>query len=129
MEDLFKLYQKLKSLTKAESEIIEKGDFESLKEKLAKKNELIDKIDQIDQKEYFTRLAFSIDQKDLKKKRDNLYQLIKEISELQSRNMKALEEKKEENKEKMLSLYSREKSIKGYLNSDKYEAKFFDEKS
>jgi len=129
MEDLFKLYQKLKSLTKAESEIIEKGDFESLKEKLAKKNELIDKIDQIDQKEYFTRLAFSIDQKDLKKKRDNLYQLIKEISELQSQNMKALEEKKEENKEKMLSLYSREKSIKGYLNSDKYEAKFFDEKS
>jgi len=129
MEDLFKLYQKLKSLTKAESKFIEKSDFESLKEKLAKKNELIDKIDQIDQKEYFTRLAFSIDQKDLKKKRDNLYQLIKEISELQSQNMKALEEKKEENKEKMLSLYSREKSIKGYLNSDKYEAKFFDEKS
>ena len=40
MEDLFKLYQKLKSLTKAESEIIEKGDYQSLQEKLSKKKRI-----------------------------------------------------------------------------------------
>ncbi|MFP4372315.1 MAG: flagellar export chaperone FlgN [Halanaerobium sp.] len=129
MEDLFKLYQKLKSLTEAESEIIAESDFESLKEKLAEKNKLIDQIDRIDQKEYFAKLAFSIDQKKLEEKKNELYQLIQKISELQLQNMKKLEKQKEENKEKMISLYSREKSIKGYLNPDKYEAKFFDEKS
>ena len=129
MLELFKLYQKLKSLTKAEKKLIEEGDFDSLKNKLAQKNELIKRIDQIDQKEYFSRLADSSDKKELNEKKAELYQLIKKISELQQQNMQALEKKKELNKEKMLSLYSREKSIKGYLNSDKYEAKFFDEKS
>jgi len=129
MLELFKLYQKLKSLTKTEKELIEEGDFDSLKNKLAQKNELIKRIDQIDQKEYFSQLADSCDKKELNEKKAKLYQLIKKISELQQQNMQALEKKKELNKEKMLSLYSREKSIKGYLNSDKYEAKFFDEKS
>ena len=129
MKDLFKLYQKLKSLTKAEQNLIKKSDFNNIKEKLAEKDELIEEIDQIDQKEYFTHLAFSLNKKELQQKRDDLYKLLQEIRDLQSQNMKELEEKKKENKEKMLSLYSREKSIKGYLNSDKYEAKFFDEKS
>jgi len=129
MKDLFKLYQKLKSLTKAEANLIEAGDFNNLKEKLAEKNKLIAEIDEIEQQNYFTQLAFSFSKAELQQKRDDLYQLMQEISELQSQNMQSLEKKKDENKEKMISLYSREKSIKGYLNSDKYEAKFFDEKS
>ena len=129
MKDLFKLYQRLKSLTKAETDLIKEGDFNNLKEKLAEKNELIAVIDEIKQQEYFAQLAFSLSQEELQQKRDELYQLLEEISKLQSQNMQALEKKKTENKEKMISLYSREKSIKGYLNSDKYEAKFFDEKS
>jgi len=129
MKDLFKLYKKLKSLTEAEAEIITESDFEDLKEILAEKNKLIDQIEQIDQKEYFAKLAFSMEQKELEEKRNELYQLMQEISGLQSQNMKKLEKQKEANKEKMISLYSREKSIKGYLNSDKYEAKFFDKKS
>ncbi len=129
MKDLFKLYQRLKSLTKAETELIEEGDFNNLKEKLAEKNELIAKIEEIKQQEYFAQLAFSLSKNELQQKRDELYQLMQEISNLQTQNMQALEKKKTENKEKMISLYSREKSIKGYLNSDKYEAKFFDEKS
>jgi hypothetical protein len=129
MKDLFKLYQRLKSLTKAETDLIKEGDFNNLKEKLAEKNELIAVIDEIKQQEYFAQLAFSLSQEELQQKKDELYQLLEEISKLQSQNMQALEKKKTENKEKMISLYSREKSIKGYLNSDKYEAKFFDEKS
>ena len=130
MEDLFQLYQKLKSLTKAEKDLIAEGDFEVLQEKLAEKNELIEKIDQVDQKEYFASLAISLNGKEeLQQKKAELFKLIKEISQIQAANMNSLEEKKKENKGKMMSLYSREKSIKGYLNSDKYEAKFFDEKS
>ncbi|TDO94445.1 FlgN protein [Halanaerobium saccharolyticum] len=129
MKDLFKLYQNLKSLTKAESDLIEEGDFDNLKEKLEEKNSLISEIDKIEPKDYFAHLAFSLSREELQKKRDALYQLMQEISKLQSQNMQALEKKKNANKEKMISLYSREKSIKGYLNSDKYEAKFFDEKS
>jgi hypothetical protein len=129
MKDLFKLYQKLKSLTKAESDLIEEGDFNNLKEKLAEKNKLIAKIDEIKQQDYFSRLAFSLSKAELQQKKEDLYQLMQKINKLQSQNMQALEKKKNENKEKMISLYSREKSIKGYLNSDKYEAKFFDEKS
>lgn len=129
MKDLFKLYQKLKSLTKAELDLIEESDFNNLKEKLAEKNKLIAEIDEIEQQEYFAQLAFSLSKEELQQKKDDLYQLIQKISKLQSQNMQALEKKKSKNKEKMISLYSREKSIKGYLNSDKYEAKFFDEKS
>lgn len=129
MKDLFKLYQKLKSLTEAEKNLIEAGDFDILKEKLAKKNEVIAEIDELELKDYFAQLAFSLTKDELQKKRDELYKLMQEINKLQSQNMEALEEKKKENKKKMISLYSREKSIKGYLNSDKYEAKFFDEKS
>jgi small-conductance mechanosensitive channel len=129
MTDLFKLYKRLKSFTKAEAELLAKNDFENLKEKLSKKNELIDQIDQINPKEYFAELAFSVNKEELKAKKNKLYQLMNEINKLQSQNIKTLENKKEKNKEKMISLYSREKSIKGYLNSDKYEAKFFDKKS
>ncbi|MEC9490824.1 MAG: hypothetical protein UMU04_07720 [Halanaerobiales bacterium] len=129
MKDLFELYQTLKSLTKTEADLIEEGDFDNLKEKLDEKNKLIAEIDKIKQKNYFAQLAFSLSKEELQKKRDDLYQLMQEINKLQSQNMQALEKKKIENKEKMISLYSREKSIKGYLNSDKYEAKFFDQKS
>jgi seryl-tRNA synthetase len=129
MKDLFKLYQKLKSLTEAEKNLIEAGDFDILKEKLDKKNEVIAEIDKLELKDYFAQLAFSLTKDELQNKRDELYKLMQEINKLQSQNMETLEEKKKENKKKMISLYSREKSIKGYLNSDKYEAKFFDEKS
>ncbi|MFN2340089.1 MAG: hypothetical protein ABR547_02335 [Halanaerobium sp.] len=129
MKNLFKLYQELKSLTEAEADLIEESDFDNLKEKLAEKNKLIAEIDEIEQQEYFTQLAFSLTKAELQQKKEDLYQLIQKTSKLQSQNMQALEKKKSENKEKMISLYSREKSIKGYLNSDKYEAKFFDEKS
>ncbi len=129
MKDLFKLYQKLKSLTEAEAELIEAGDFDILTKKLSQKNELIAEIDEIKQQDYFAQLAFSLNSDELQQRKKKLYNLMQEISEMQSQNLQALEEKKKLNKEKMISLYSREKSIKGYLNSDKYEAKFFDEKS
>ncbi|ADO76688.1 hypothetical protein [Halanaerobium praevalens] len=129
MKDLFDLYQALKLKTKEEKELISENDFEALKEKLVQKNDLIELIDQINVQQYFAKLAFSLNKKQLQAKKDSLAQLIKAINTLQSQNIKALENKKKENKEKMISLYSREKSIKGYLNSDKYEAKFFDEKS
>ncbi|TDP89270.1 hypothetical protein C7957_12547 [Halanaerobium saccharolyticum] len=129
MKDLFKLYQKLKSLTEAERNLIEAGDFDILKEKSAQKNEIMAEIDKVEQQDYFAQLAFSLNRDELQDKKDELYKLMQEISKLQAQNMQALEDKKKENKEKMISLYSREKSIKGYLNSDKYEAKFFDEKS
>jgi len=129
MKDLFKLYQKLKSLTEAERNLIEAGDFDILKEKLAQKNEIMAEIDKVEQQDYFAQLAFSLNRDELQDKKDELYKLMQEISKMQAQNMQALEDKKKENKEKMISLYSREKSIKGYLNSDKYEAKFFDEKS
>ena len=49
MEDLFKLYNQLKLLTESEKKYIEEGDFEGLKQKLAEKDKLMEKIDKIDQ--------------------------------------------------------------------------------
>jgi len=40
-----------------------------------------------------------------------------------------MQNSRREIKEKMIKLYSREKSIKGYIKRGKIEAKFFDEKS
>lgn len=129
MQDLFELYKEIKKICSSEKELIAEEKFESLNEKLAAKNKIIEQIETVDHQEYFAKLAFSHSPKELEKKKEDLVGLIKEIAELQSENMKELELKQSSNKEKMLSLYSREKSIKGYLNSDKYEAKFFDEKT
>lgn len=129
MENLFELYKKIKLITKSEKKLIAENDFNGLNEKLNEKNQIIKKIELVDQKKYFAELAFSHNLEELKNKKEDLVELIKEISNLQVKNKKKLEEKKIESKEKMLSLYNREKSLKAYLNSDKYEAKFFDEKS
>lgn len=129
MQDLYALYKKFKEISISEKELIAEEKFAVLNEKLTAKNEIIEQIEAVNQQEYFAKLAFSLSQEELAEKKEELICLLKEIAELQSENMKKLELKKSSNKEKMLSLYSREKSIKGYLSPDKYEAKFFDEKT
>ncbi|SFM01347.1 hypothetical protein [Halanaerobium salsuginis] len=130
MIELFDLYQDLKLCVEKEADLIAEDNYEDLAEIIEQKNILINKIDQIELKDFFRRLAFEVSsQTELQDKKTELQNLVSKINELQNKNMANLENKKEEQKEILIALYNREKSIKGYLNPEKYEAKFFDEKS
>ncbi|MFW6273329.1 MAG: hypothetical protein ACOC17_00360 [Halanaerobium sp.] len=130
MQDLYQLYLELEEIALAEWEFIKNDDYKSLKSKLDEKNKLIKKIDSIDENQYFKKLYEQNRDKALaEKKHSQIYQLLKKISELEEKKIKLLKEKKIDVKNKILELYNREKSIKGYRKEEKYEAKFFDEKS
>jgi hypothetical protein len=130
MIELFDLYQDLKFCVEKEADLIAEDNYQDLADVIEQKNILINKIDQIELKDFFRRLAFEVSsQTELQDKKTKLQNLVSKINELQHKNMANLENKKEEQKEILIALYNREKSIKGYLNPEKYEAKFFDEKS
>lgn len=130
MEDLYQLYKELKKLALKEKKLIEEADYQSLKAALSQKDKLIKKIDEIDHELYFEKLEEkNSDQVDLKEKRKAIYQLLKKTNELEQEKLKLLKQQKEDVKSKILKLYTREKSIKGYRKEEKFEAKFFDEKS
>jgi hypothetical protein len=130
MQDLYQLYKELQKLALAEQELIRDDEYQSLKIKLDEKNKLIKKIDRLDHGHYFKAVyEKNSDKAALEKKRSEIYQLLKIISELEEKKISLLKQKKNEVKNKILELYNREKSIKGYRKEEKYEAKFFDEKS
>jgi len=60
---------------------------------------------------------------------EELKELLAEAAEIQQENMEILTQKKGEIKTKLLELYGRKKSIKGYHSRGHQEAKFFDQKS
>jgi hypothetical protein len=130
MQDLYQLYEELEKMALAEQEFIKSDDYQSLKNRLDKKNKLIKKIDEFDKQQYFNEIyEKNSDKNEVEQKRGKIYQLLKKISELEEAKLRLLKQKKTEIKDKILELYSREKSIKGYRREEKYEAKFFDEQS
>ncbi|PTX16494.1 hypothetical protein SAMN04488598_12412 [Halanaerobium congolense] len=124
MASLLNLYQKLNQKIVEEKKYIQAAAYEELKELLAAKNDL---IREIEEKEAAVKSAETkkLQKSDIKK----LKELLAEAAEIQQENMEILTQKKGEIKTKLLELYGRKKSIKGYHNRGHQEAKFFDQKS
>ncbi|PUU92828.1 hypothetical protein [Halanaerobium sp.] len=124
MASLLNLYQKLNQKIVEEKKYIQAAAYEELKELLAAKNDL---IREIEEKEASVKSAETkkLQKSDIKK----LKELLAEAAEIQQENMEILTQKKGEIKTKLLELYGRKKSIKGYHNRGHQEAKFFDQKS
>lgn len=124
MASLLNLYQKLNQKIVEEKKYIQAAAYEELKELLAAKNDL---IREIEEKEASVKSAETkkLQKSDIKK----LKELLAEAAEIQQENMEILTQKKGEIKTKLLELYGRKKSIKGYHSRGHQEAKFFDQKS
>ena len=126
MSALFDLYQNLKQKLLKEKTLIAAEDFEKLEILLKEKNEIIEKIKKDDSKS-------SVQAAESKKAKTAVSQkiekLLASIVKAQAQNIELLSQKKGETKTKILELYSRQKSIKGYHNPGQQEAKFFDEQS
>jgi len=126
MSALFDLYQNLKQKLLKEKTLIAAEDFEKLEILLKEKNEIIEKIKKNDSKS-------SVQAAESKKAKTAVSQkiekLLASIVKAQAQNIELLSQKKGETKTKILELYSRQKSIKGYHNPGQQEAKFFDEQS
>ena len=126
MSALFDLYQNLKQKLLKEKTLIAAEDFEKLEILLKEKNEIIEKIKKDDSKS-------SVQAAETKKAKTAVSQKIEKILasivKAQAQNIELLSQKKGETKTKILELYSRQKSIKGYHNPGQQEAKFFDEQS
>lgn len=124
MASLLNLYQKLKQKLAEEKEYIKSEAFTELKDIIAKKSDL---MTEIEKKEAAIKAgeAEKIQESELEK----IKEILSEASKLQEQNMELLNKKKGETQTKLLDLYGRKKSIKGYYNKGHQEAKFFDEKS
>lgn len=124
MASLLSLYQKLNKKIKEENSLIKAENFQKLKEILAEKNSLIAEIETKETAIKENRAA-KLTAAELK----SLKEILTETAELQDKNMESIIQKKKNTKTKLLELYGRKKSIKGYYNRGHQEAKFFDEKS
>lgn len=126
MSTLLDLYQLLKQKVVKEKDLIEAEAFEKLELLLKEKNEIIKKIDKI-------TLKSSEQSKHSEKNEESANQKITEILaaalKAQAQNIELISQKKGDTKTKILELYSRQKSIRGYHNPGQQEAKFFDEQS
>lgn len=126
MNTLVDLYQLLKQKVVKEKDLIEAEAFEKLEILLKEKNEIIERIDKL-------VLKSSAQSKKFENNEESADQKTKEILaaalKAQVQNIELLSQKKGDTKTKILELYSRQKSIKGYHNFGQQEAKFFDEHS
>ena len=126
MSTLLDMYQLLKQKIVKEKDLIEAEAFEELELLLKEKNEIIEKIDKL-------ALKSSEQKGQPEKNEDYADSQTKEILaaalKAQTQNIELLSQKKGDTKTKILELYSRQKSIKGYHNPGQQEAKFFDEQS
>ncbi|MGM0602265.1 MAG: hypothetical protein ACQESS_03000 [Bacillota bacterium] len=122
MEELLQLYEKLSDLMDREKKFIESEEIGSLSNNLEEKEKIMKKIERFDIDEYFAQLE------DGAEKAKYLYRRLEELKNAEAENIKEMQNSRREIKEKLVKLYSREKSIKGYRNKGKFEAKFFDEK-
>lgn len=124
MASLLSLYQKLNKKIKEENSLIKAENFKKLKEILADKNNLIEKIES-KEKAIKENEAAKLTEDEFK----SLNEILTETAELQKGNMESIIQKKKNTQTKLLELYGRKKSIKAYYNRGHQEAKFFDEKS
>ncbi|MFW6269149.1 MAG: flagellar protein FliT [Bacillota bacterium] len=120
--DLEKNYQKIYEWTKKQKKCIEKGDIEQLNSLIEKKQEIIDKIDDVSFEEYFNQ------QDNPQQSFAKIKKMIENIVEQEKKNRKKLQEKKQDLAQKLKEFNFKEKSRKGYLGEKKFEAKFFDKK-
>jgi len=128
MSTLLDLYQSLKQKLMKEKTLITAEDFEKLEILLKEKNEIIEKIKKVDSKSS-VKAEKSKEEKAKTAVSQKIEKLLASIVKAQAQNIELLSQKKGETKTKILELYSRQKSIKGYHNPGQQEAKFFDEQS
>jgi len=126
MSTLLDMYQLLKQKIVKEKDLIEAEAFEELELLLKEKNEIIEKIDKLALK--------NSEQKGQPEKNgeaadSQTKEILAAALKAQTQNIELLSQKKGDTKTKILELYSRQKSIKGYHNPGQQEAKFFDEQS
>lgn len=117
------LYQKLYEFTKEQKRCIEESEFDELIKVLEKKNDIIDKIDEIEVKDYLKS------QQNPKKTHQNLKEVMENIKELEEKNEEKLRAKKENLSKEMKSFNKKQKSRDGYTKGNAFEAKFIDKKS
>ena len=121
--DLKNLYENLYQLTKEQKKCIEANKFDELIKVLEKKDEIIDKIDKINLKEYLKS------QNKPKEKHEKLKEVMENIKNLEEKNEEKLKKKKENLSKEMQSFSKKQKSRDGYRKNNAYEAKFIDKKS
>lgn len=121
--DLYNHYQNLYQLTQTQQEYIKESNYDQLLKVLNQKNELMDKIDKIDTKEYL-------------KQQDNpeqalacLQKLVGKIKELEDKNQEIIMKDKEKLAGEIKDFNKKQKTRNGYQSTDNYEAKFIDKKS
>lgn len=124
MISLLNLYQKLNEKVAEEKEFINAEAHEKLKNLLVAKNNLITKIEEKE-----AAIKSGKERKPQKSDIKKIKEILAETAKAQQENMEILTQKKGKTKIKLLELYGRKKSIKGYHNKGHQEAKFFDEKS
>ncbi|MFW6026540.1 MAG: hypothetical protein ACOCRX_09375 [Candidatus Woesearchaeota archaeon] len=124
MKNIEELYRQLLLLTKKQRKKIMEKDYEKLLELLNEKNEIMEEIEKIDIKKYFTS------QENPRQKYNKVKELMERIKEIEDNNMKRIKENYSEMKDKLKEINIKEKSRKGYqkLNSG-FDAKFIDKKS
>src|SRR6056297_3663946 len=109
MENLLQLYEKLGDLMDREKKFIESEEIQFLSENLKEKEKIMKKIDEVDIDKYFSELE------DGPEKAKYLYRRLEELKTSETKNIEKMQNSRREIKEKMIKLYSREKSIKGYI--------------
>ncbi|MDZ7672950.1 MAG: hypothetical protein U5K53_09000 [Halanaerobiales bacterium] len=122
--DLYHNYKKYYELTKKQNELIENKDIEKLNKVITDKQEVIESIEKApDIEEYLKNINNS------KEKYEKIEKLIEKIVELEDKNTKNMQNKKQDIINDLISLNEKTKTRKGYLKNSKYEAKFIDKKS
>jgi hypothetical protein len=122
MFNLYEFYQNLLSLTQKQKEAIIEEDFERLLKILEKKQQVIDKIDEIDVNEYLSK---HINPEDALK---NLKELMIKTKKLEEDNVKELKEKYKNIGGQLKDINLKAKTRHGYQVNKRYEAKFIDKK-
>jgi len=121
--NLDELYKKLYQLTKEQKKYIEENNFDELIKVLEKKDNIINKIDEINLKKYLKS------QENPKNEHKNLKNIMEKIKNMEEKNEKKLKKKKENLAKEMTSFNKKQKSRDGYKKGNAFEAKFIDKKS
>jgi len=122
--DLYDNYKKYYDLTKKQNELINNNNIEELNNVIAKKQKVIKSIKKAPDIEEYLK---NIDNPEDKYKK--IEKLIEKIVDLEEKNTKNMQNKKQDIINNLTSLDEKTKTRKGYLKNNRYEAKFIDKKS
>lgn len=122
--DLYDNYKKYYVLTKKQNELINNNDIKELNKVIAQKQKIIESIEKApDIEEYLKKID------NPKEKYEEIEKLIEKTVDLEEKNNKKMQTKKQDIINNLTSLDEKTKTRKGYLKNNRYEAKFIDKKS